>query len=94
MRSHHSDLHTGENRQKADTAERNFQHRNLSVGRFRSRSGLEMGPTSTHPVESTGEKIFLPRRSSEPPFAPQQYYYRASKSGVVPPWTISGAVYR
>jgi hypothetical protein len=32
------------------------------------------------------EKIFLPRGSAETRFAPRQYYYLASKSGVVPTW--------
>jgi len=44
--------------------------------------------------ESAGQKIFLPWRSNEPRFAPQQYYYAASKSGVVPSWAISAAVHR
>lgn len=30
------------------------------------------------------QKIFLPKRPGEPPFAPQQYYYPASKSGIFP----------
>ena len=30
------------------------------------------------------EKVFLPKRPGEPRFAPQQYYYPASKSGVFP----------
>jgi len=29
---------------------------------------------------------YLPRRSGEPAFAPAQYYYPASKTGVVPSW--------
>jgi hypothetical protein len=29
-------------------------------------------------------KILLPRRPGEPKFAPRQYYYPASRSGVVP----------
>jgi hypothetical protein len=29
---------------------------------------------------------YLPRRSGESPFAPAQYYYAASKTGVVPSW--------
>jgi hypothetical protein len=29
---------------------------------------------------------YLPRRSAESPFAPAQYYYAASKTGVVPSW--------
>ena len=30
------------------------------------------------------QKLFLPKRPGEPPFAPRQYYYPASKSGVFP----------
>ena len=39
-----------------------------------------------------GHRITLPRRSGESRFAPQQYCYAASKSGVVPsvPLTASG----
>lgn len=41
------------------------------------------------PVESS-HRIILPRRSGESPFAPQQYWYAASKSGVRPsPLTTS-----
>ena len=29
---------------------------------------------------------YLPRRSGESPFAPAQYYYAASKTGVLPSW--------
>ena len=29
-------------------------------------------------------RTFLPRRSAEPRFAPRQYFYPASKTGVVP----------
>jgi hypothetical protein len=29
---------------------------------------------------------YLPRRSGESPFAPAQYYYAASRTGVVPSW--------
>jgi hypothetical protein len=38
-------------------------------------------------------RIVLPRRSGEPRFAPRQYWYPASKSGVVPslPVAASGA---
>ena len=43
--------------------------------------------------ESAVQKIFLPWRSNDPRFAPQQYYYAASKSGVVPSWAISAAVH-
>jgi hypothetical protein len=43
--------------------------------------------------ESVGQKIFLPWRSNEPRFAPRQYYYAASKSGVMPSWAISAVVH-
>jgi len=42
--------------------------------------------------ESAGQKIFLPWRSNESRFAPQQYYYAAFKKCVVPSWAISAAV--
>lgn len=35
-------------------------------------------------VYGGGQKIFLPRRSGEGRLAPRQYYYAASRSGVVP----------
>jgi hypothetical protein len=44
--------------------------------------------------ENVGQKIFLPWRLHEPRFAPRQYYYAASKSGVMPSWTISAVVHR
>jgi hypothetical protein len=31
---------------------------------------------------------YLPRRSGETRFAPVQYYYPASKTGVVPSWRL------
>ncbi len=40
-------------------------------------------------AKPTGQKIFLPWRPNESRFAPQQYYYAASKSGVVPSRVIS-----
>jgi hypothetical protein len=43
--------------------------------------------------ESISQKIFLPQRPNEPRFAPQQYYYAASKSGVMPSWAISAAAH-
>jgi hypothetical protein len=46
------------------------------------------------PVESS-HRIVLPRRSGESAFAPQQYCYAASKSGVVPsPLLASGVSQR
>jgi hypothetical protein len=35
-------------------------------------------------------KIVLPRRLGEPRFAPQPYYYQASRSGVLPSWYSAG----
>jgi hypothetical protein len=37
-------------------------------------------------------KTFLPKRARERRFAPRQYYYAASKSGVVPSLPLSAAV--
>jgi hypothetical protein len=46
------------------------------------------------PVENT-HKIVLPRRSGESAFAPRQYCYAASRSGVVPsPLAASGVSQR
>jgi hypothetical protein len=42
-------------------------------------------------VESS-HRIILPRRSGEPPFAPRQYCYAASKGGVVPSLLLSAPV--
>jgi hypothetical protein len=51
-----------------------------------------------HPARSTIEvanpwitdggprKIVLPRRSGQPRFGPQPYYYHASRTGVLPSW--------
>jgi hypothetical protein len=87
--------------QKADAAELDFPYRKLSEPPFARRFGLadsESAPAlpSTKPRtdESAGQKIFLPWRSNEPRFAPQQYYCAASKSGVVPSWAISAALHR
>lgn len=43
-------------------------------------------------AESGSHKIVLPRRSGEFPFAPRQYFYPASKSGVVPSFALSGSI--
>jgi hypothetical protein len=37
------------------------------------------------------QKIFLPRKSGDARFGPQQYYYVSSKSGVVPHWWVEAA---
>jgi hypothetical protein len=42
------------------------------------------------PIRDAGsQKILLPRGSAETRFAPRQYYYLASKTGVVPSWAIA-----
>jgi hypothetical protein len=83
---------------KADTAEHDFPYRNSSARPFERRGladyvEIERTIANTMPwtAESTSQKIFVPWRPSEPRFGPQQYYYAASKSGVVPSWAISGS---
>jgi hypothetical protein len=46
-------------------------------------SFVAMAPVAMAPVESS-HRIILPRRSGESRFAPPQYWYAASKSGVMP----------
>jgi len=87
--------------QKADTAELDLPYRNISARLFKRGFGLvdnvEIDRTIANLMprteESVGQKIFLPWRPNEPRFAPQQYYYAASKSGVVPSWVISAAAH-
>jgi len=87
--------------QIAATADHGFRYRNISRRPFERRVRLAdyvaieqtMADVMPRMAESTSQKIFLPRRSGELPFAPQQYYYAASKSGVVPNWAISTAVH-
>jgi hypothetical protein len=87
---------------KADTAELGLPYPSISARLFKRGFGLvdnveiEQTIASIMPrtEESTCQKIFLPWRPNEPRFVPQQYYYAASKSGVVPSWVISTAVYR
>jgi hypothetical protein len=94
--------HHTEARQKADAAKRDFPHRRISERTFaRLRFGLAdsegeraIANMMLQTEESAGQKIFLPSRSNEPRFAPQQYYYPASKSRVMPSWAISAAVHR
>ncbi len=86
---------------KADTAELDLPYPSISARLFRRGFGLvdnveiEQTIASIMPrtEESTCQKIFLPWRPNEPRFVPQQYYYAASKSGVVPSWVISAAAY-
>jgi hypothetical protein len=85
--------------QKADTAELDLPYRNVSARLFKRGFGpvdnVEIEQTIANLMprteESAGQKTFLPRRPNEPRFAPRQYYYAASKSGVVPSWAISTA---
>jgi hypothetical protein len=86
--------------QRVDTAELDFPYRKISERPSARRFGLadsesERAIANMMPrtEESAGQKIFLPGRSNEPRFAPQQYYYAASKSGVVPSRAISAAVH-
>jgi hypothetical protein len=84
---------------KADTAEFDRSYRSISARLFKRGVGLvdsvEIEQTIANIMprteESAGEKIFLPWRPNEPRFVPQQYYYAASKSGVVPSRAISAA---
>jgi hypothetical protein len=84
--------------QRADAAELEFPYRRISERTFARRPfGLadsegERGIAKMMPqTEESAGKIFLPSRSNESRFAPQQYYYPASKSGVVPSWAIPAA---
>jgi hypothetical protein len=86
---------------KPDTAELDLSYPSISARLFKRGFGLvdnveiEQTIASIMPrtEESTCQKIFLPWRPNEPRFAPQQYYYAASKSGVVPSWVISAAAH-
>jgi hypothetical protein len=85
--------------QKADTAELDLPYRNVSARLFKRGFGpidnveieREIANLTPRTEESARQKMFLPRRPNEPRFAPRQYYYAASKSGVVPSWAISAA---
>jgi hypothetical protein len=63
----------------------------------RSNSQLSAGETAQNArLEHTfaaqlPQKLFLPKRPGEPPFAPRQYYYPASKSGVFPCMSLPAA---
>jgi hypothetical protein len=86
---------------KADTAKLDLSYPSISARLFKRGFGLvdnveiEQTIASIMPrtEESTCQKIFLPWRPNEPRFAPQQYCYAASKSGVVPSWVISAAAH-
>jgi hypothetical protein len=57
-----------------------------------SGTGLHAGLREPPFAAALGEKTFLPKRNGEPRFAPRQYYYPASKSGVVPSLPIRAAI--
>jgi hypothetical protein len=42
-------------------------------------------------AEGDDQKVFLPRRPNQSQFAPPQYYYPASRGGVVPSWAVRAA---
>jgi hypothetical protein len=94
--------HDTEAGQKADAAKLDFPYRRISERTFaRLRFGVAdsegeraIANMMAQTEESAGQMIFLPSRSNEPRFAPQQYYYAASKSGVMPSWAICAAVHR
>ena len=87
--------------QKTDTAELELPYRNISARLSKRGFGLAdnveiertIAKMMPRTEESTGQKIFLPWRPNESRFVPQQYYYAASKSGVVPSWAISAAAH-
>jgi hypothetical protein len=86
---------------KADTGALDLSYASISAGLFKrsfdlvDNAEIEQTIASIMPrtEESTCQKIFLPWRPNEPRLAPQQYYYAASKSGVVPSWVISAAAH-
>jgi hypothetical protein len=79
-----------------DTAELGFPYWKISDRALLRRVGLaDSGRAIADLMPRTEESVgFLPWRSNEPRFAPQQYYYAASKSGVMPSSAISAAVHR
>ena len=80
-------------KQKADTDELDLPSARLFKRGFNRVDNVEIERTIVNMMprteESISQKIFLPQRPNEPRFAPQQYYYAASKSGVVPSRVIS-----
>jgi hypothetical protein len=57
----------------------------LAANETGGHAGLGQSPFAT----TVGRKTFLPKRAGEPRFAPRQYYYAASKSGVAPSLPVS-----
>jgi hypothetical protein len=84
--------------QKIDIAEHNAPSQNTSARPFERLAdhvAIERTIPNTMPcaTESANQKILLPRQTGELRSSPQQYYYGASKSGVVPSWAISAGVH-
>lgn len=81
----------------ADTDELDLASARLFERGFDRVDNVEIGRTIVDKMPQTeeriGQKIFLTQRPNEPRFAPQQYYYPASKSGVMPSWAISAAAH-
>jgi hypothetical protein len=50
----------------------------------RCTAGRRSSVVAPKSADNGPRKILLPRRPGEPKFAPRQYYYPASRSGVVP----------
>jgi hypothetical protein len=50
----------------------------------RGPAGRRSSDFARESADNGPRKILLPRRPGEPKFAPPQYYYPASRSGVVP----------
>jgi hypothetical protein len=58
----------------------------LAAGKTGRQAGLNSALVTPLP-----QRTLLPKRPGEPRFAPQQYFYPASKSGVVPSLLLSEA---
>jgi hypothetical protein len=90
---------TTEQDHRDDAPELAFPYPKISDRAFVRRVGVAVSDRAIVDLmpraeESVGQKIFLPWRSNKPRFAPRQYYYAASKSGVMPSWAISAVMYR
>jgi hypothetical protein len=55
-----------------------------SSGECHGTSGRSSTDGARKSADNGPRKILLPRRSGESKFAPRQYYYSASRSGVIP----------
>jgi hypothetical protein len=89
---------TEQHQRNDDAAELDFPYRKISDRAFARRVSVADSDRAIaedlmpRTEESLGQKIFLPWRSNGPRFAPRQYYYAASKSGVMPSRAISATV--